>query len=155
MPGDGKRSSRKSASRASSSTTRSEPKLLSGGNPQIPKGDGDGPVQDYIAAMPGWKHELGRRLDDLIVGTVPDVQKAVKWNQPFYGCGDGWFLAFRCYTSYVQLAFFRGASLDPPPPKASKHPEVRYLDIRETDELDERQLAAWIDQASRLPGEAV
>ena len=129
------------------------PKLLSGGNPQIPKGDGDGPVQAYIAAMPGWKHDLGRRLDDLIVRTVPDVQKAVKWNQPFYGCGDGWFVAFRCYTKYVQLAFFRGTSLEPQPPKGSKHPEVRYLDIHEDDELDEQQLASWIEQASRLPGE--
>src|SRR5687768_4314137 len=122
MPGDGKRSKRASSGgsvSASSSPTRSEPKLLTGGNPQIPKGDGDGPVQDYIAAMPGWKHELGRRLDQLIVRTVPDVHKAVKWNQPFYGCGDGWFLSFRCYTDYVQLAFLRGASLDPPPPKGS------------------------------------
>ena len=138
MPGDGE---------------RSEPRLLSGGNPQIPKGEGDGPVQAYISAMPGWKREAGRQLDDLIVRTVPDVHKAVKWNQPFYGCGEGWFLAFRCYTKYVQLAFFRGTSLDPPPPKASKHPEVRYLDIHEGDDVDGRQLASWIEQASRLPGE--
>ena len=129
-------------------------RLLSGGNPQIPKGEGDEPVQDYIAAMPGWKREVGRYLDGLIARTVPDVHKAVKWNQPFYGFdGRGWFLAFRCYTNYVQLAFFRGAALDPPPPKGSKHPEVRYLDIREGDELDERQLTSWIEQASRLPGE--
>ena len=133
---------------------RKKPKLLSGGNPQIPKGDGDGPVQDYIAAMPGWKRELGEYLDKLIVRTVPKVRKAVKWNQPFYGNeGDGWFLAFRCYTKYVQLQFFRGASLDPAPPKGSKHPEVRYVDIHEDDELDDARLASWIEQASRLPGE--
>lgn len=130
------------------------PKLLSGGNPQIPKGYGDGPVQAYIAAMPEWKRDLGAYLDELIVRTVPDVHKAVKWNQPFYGVeGDGWFLAFRCYTKYVQLQFFRGTSLDPEPPKASTHAEVRYLDIHEDDEIDREQLVSWIDQASRLPGE--
>jgi hypothetical protein len=135
-------------------STPSEPRLLSGGNPQIPKGEGDGPVQDYIAAMPGWKRDVGRYLDELIVRTVPDVHKAVKWNQPFYGFeGGGWFLAFRCYTRYVQLSFFRGTSLDPVPPKGSKHPEVRYLDIHEGDDLDERRLASWIEQASALPGE--
>ena len=132
----------------------SEPKLLSGGNPQIPKGEGDEPVQAYIAAMPGWKRSLGERLDGLIVRTVPEVQKAVKWNQPFYGlAGDGWFLAFRCYTKYVQLQFFRGTSLDPVPSKASKHDEVRYFDIYEHDALDEDQLVSWIEQASDLPGE--
>jgi hypothetical protein len=130
-----------------------QPRLLSGGNPQIPKGEGDAPVQAYIEAMPGWKRELGEHLDRLITRTVPNVHKAVKWNQPFYGADDGWFLAFRCYTKYVQLAFFRGASLEPVPPKASKHPEVRYLDIHEDDGLDERQLVSWIEQASRLPGE--
>src|SRR5688572_11405990 len=130
------------------------PKLLSGGNPQIPKGEGDGPVQAYIAAMPGWKRDLGERLDALIVRTVPDVQKAVKWNQPYYGNGDDeWFLSFRCYTKYVQLQFFRGTSLEPVPPKTSKHPEVRYLDIHEDDDLDEGRLVSWIEQASRLPGE--
>ena len=134
----------------------SGPRLLSGGNPQIPKGDGDGPVQDYIAAMPEWKRDLGQRLDALIVRTVPKVHKAVKWNQPFYGNeGDGWFAAFRCYTKYVQVQFFRGTSLDPVPPKGSKHPEVRYLDIYEDDDLDEKQLASWIKQASKLPGEKV
>lgn len=132
------------------------PKLLSGGNPQIPKGDGDGPVQDYIAAMPEWKRDVGERLDDLIVRTIPDVHKAVKWNQPFYGLdGQGWFLAFRCYTKYVQVAFFRGASLEPIPPKGSKHPEVRYFDIHQDDDLDERQLVSWIEQASSLPGETM
>ena len=129
------------------------PRLLAGGNPQIPKGEGDGPVQAYIAAMPGWKRALGERLDRLIAGAVPDVHKAVKWNQPFYGHeGEGWFVAFRCYTKYVQLSFFRGTSLDPVPPKASKHPEVRYLDIHEG-ELDEPQFVDWVKQASRLPGE--
>ena len=129
-------------------------KLLSGGNPQIRKGDGNGPVRDYISAMPGWKREVGRRLDELIVGTLPDVHKAVKWNQPFYGHkGEGWFLSFRCYTQYVQLQFLKGTSLDPMPPKASKHDEVRYLDIRGEDDLDEDQLRSWIEQASDLPAE--
>ncbi len=130
------------------------PKLLSGGNPQIPKGEGNGPVRDYIAAMPGWKRKVGKRLDELVVRTVGGVQKAVKWNQPFYGVeGDGWFLSFRCYDKYVQVQFLRGTSLEPVPPKASKHKEVRYLDIHEDDELDEKQLRSWIDQASKLPGE--
>ena len=137
-------------------TAGSPPKLLSGGNPQIPKGEGDEPVRAYIAAMPGWKCALGERLDRLIVRTVPDVHKAVKWNQPFYGReGEVWFVAFRCFTHYVQLQFFRGSSLDPVPPKASKHAEVRYLDIHEDDPLDEQQLISWIQQASCLPGEIV
>lgn len=131
-----------------------EPVLLAGGNPQIPKGYGDGPVRDYIAAMPEWKQGVGQRLDHLIVSSVPGVRKAVKWNQPFYGVdGETWFLSFRCYTHYVQVAFYKGTSLDPHPPKASKHDEVRYLDIRRDDELDERQLRSWFQQASRLPGE--
>lgn len=129
------------------------PKLLSGGNPQIPKGEGDGPVQAYIAAMPGWKRSLGERLDRLIARTVPDVHKAVKWNQPFYGHQEeGWFAAFRCYAKYVQLQFFRGALLDPLPPKASKQGEVRFLDIYADDDLDEELLVSWIEQASSLPG---
>ena len=128
--------------------------LLSGGNPQIAKGYGDEPVQAYIAAMPGWKSELGRRLDALIVRTVPDVRKAVKWNSPFYGLeGQGWFLSFHCFTRYVKLTFFRGTSLEPIPPGASKHPETRYFDIHEHDELDEARLADWVRQASQLPGE--
>ncbi len=132
----------------------SSPRLLAGGNPQIPKGYGDGPVQSYIAAMPGWKRGLGELLDELIVRTVPDVYKAVKWNQPFYGFeGEGWFVAFRCFTKYVQLTFFRGSSLDPTPPKGSKHPEVRYFDIYEDDEIDEERLTSWVHQASSLPGE--
>lgn len=136
--------------------TDGAPKLLSGGNPQIPKGEGDGPVQAYIAAMPGWKRAVGERLDELVVRTVPDVHKAVKWNQPFYGFEDeGWFTAFRCYTKYVQIQFFKGTSLDPVPPKESKHKEVRYLDIYEDEELDEKQLRSWIQQASELPGEEI
>ena len=128
------------------------PKLLSGGNPQVPKGEGPGPVRDYITAMPGWKRDIGKRLDQLIVAVAPDALKAVKWNQPFYGYkGEGWFLSFRCYTNYVQVQFLKGTSLDPMPPKASKHNEVRYLDIREDDELDEHQLRSWIEQASSLP----
>jgi len=128
--------------------------LLSGGNPQIAKGYGDEPVQAYIAAMPGWKSELGRRLDALIVRTVPDVRKAVIWNSPFYGLeGQGWFLSFHCFTRYVKLTFFRGTSLEPIPPGASKHPETRYFDIHEHDERDEARLADWVRQASQLPGE--
>lgn len=128
--------------------------LLSGGNPQIPKGDGDAPVQAYIAAMPGWKSELGRRLDSAIVAAVPNVRKAVKWNSPFYGAPgeDGWFLSYHCFTKYVKVTFFRGTSLDPVPAGKSKHPEVRYLDIYE-DRFDEAQFSTWVEQASRLPGE--
>ncbi|EJT05566.1 DUF1801 domain-containing protein [Rhizobium sp. CCGE 510] len=131
-----------------------EPKLLSGGNPQIAKGYGDAPVQAYIAAIPGWKSAVGRRLDALITRTVPGVNKAVKWNSPLYGIeGQGWFLSVHCFTKYVKVAFFRGASLNPLPPGHSKQKEVRYFDIREDDEIDEAQLAAWVEQASRLPGE--
>jgi hypothetical protein len=130
-----------------------EPTLLSGGNPQIPKGDGDGPVRDYIAAMPGWKQAVGQRLDDIVVSVLPEVHKAVKWNQPLYGVDDGWFLSFRCYTHYVQLSFYRGTSLRPMPPKTSKHADVRYLDIRETDVLDDTQLREWMSQAATIPGE--
>ncbi|MDP9810283.1 hypothetical protein J2W42_003144 [Rhizobium tibeticum] len=112
------------------------------------------PVQAYIAAMPGWKSDLGRRLDALIGQTVPDVHKAVKWNSPFYGIkGEGWFLSFHCFTKYIKVAFFRGSSLEPVPPGVSKQKEVRYLDIREDDQLDEAQFADWVRQASRLPGE--
>jgi hypothetical protein len=126
--------------------------LLSGGNPQIAKGDGDAPVQAYIAAMPGWKRDVGRRLDALIVRTVPGVRKTVKWNSPFYGVeGQGWFLGIHCFAKYVKVAFFRGASLRPIPPGESKQKEVRYLDIHEDDELDEAQLAAWVKQATLLP----
>lgn len=135
-------------------TAGDAPRLLSGGNPQIAKGYGDGPVQAYIAAIPGWKQDVGRRLDALITRTVPDVAKAVKWNSPFYGLeGEGWFLSFHCFTNYVKVAFFRGMSLDPVPPGASKSGDTRYLDMREADGFDEARLAAWIRQASRLPGE--
>ena len=128
-------------------------KLLSGGNPQIAKGDGDAPVQAYIAAMPGWKREVGRRLDALIVRSVPGVRKAVKWNSPFYGIeGRGWFLAVHCFTHYVKLGFFRGASLRPPLPGAATDRDTRYLDICEGDDFDEAQMATWLKQAAALPG---
>ena len=130
-----------------------KPKLLAGGNPQIAKGEGDVPVQAYIAAMPGWKRDVGRRLDALIVRTVPGVRKAVKWNSPFYGIeGQGWFLSLHTFTNYVKVAFFRGTSLRPMPPGTSKHDEVRYVDIREGDEPDGAQMETWIRQAARLPG---
>jgi hypothetical protein len=130
-----------------------KPRLLAGGNPQIAKGEGDAPVQAYIAAMPGWKSAVGRRLDALIARTIPGVRKAIKWNSPFYGVeGQGWFLGIHTFTNYVKVAFFRGTSLRPLPPGASKHKEVRYLDIREENRLDEAQLSAWIRQAAALPG---
>jgi hypothetical protein len=139
---------------ASDAPVSTKPKLLAGGNPQIAKGDGNAPVQAYIAAMPGWKRDIGRRLDALIERTVPSVRKAVKWNSPFYGVeGQGWFLSYHCFTKYVKVTFFRGTSLHPVPPGESKHKEVRYLDIHEDDALDEAQFAAWVKQASRLPGE--
>ena len=129
------------------------PKLLSGGNPQIPKGDGDAPVQAYIAAMPGWKQQAGRRLDELIERTVPDVRKAVRWNSPFYGVeGQGWFLSYHCFTKYIKVTFLRGAQLDPLPPVDSKDPDTRYVHIHEDEELDEDLLRSWIKQASELPG---
>ncbi|WP_198683666.1 DUF1801 domain-containing protein [Peristeroidobacter agariperforans] len=128
--------------------------LLSGGNPQIPKGYGNEPVQAYIAAMPGWKNALGKRIDALVTKAVPKVHKAVKWNSPFYGMEhDLWFLSFHCFDKYVKLTFFRGSSLKPAPPGLSKYPAVRYFDIREDDELDEAQLTSWIKQAAALPGE--
>ncbi|MEA3016337.1 MAG: hypothetical protein QOI38_1059 [Sphingomonadales bacterium] len=132
------------------------PILLSGGNPQIAKGEGDAPVQAYIAAMPGWKRDVGRRLDALIARAVPGVRKAVKWNSPFYGAPDreGWFLSFHVFTKYVKLTFFRGRSLRPMPPGQSRHEEVRYLDIYEGGP-DEAQLADWVRQASGLPGEKI
>ena len=132
---------------------RKAPVLLSGGNPQIAKADGDAPVRAYLAAMPGWKRDLGKRLDALIVRSVPGVRKAVKWNSPMYGMeGRGWFLAFHVFTHYRKVTFFRGTSLRPVPPVASKHGEVRYLDIREADGLDEVRMAAWVKQAAGLPG---
>lgn len=139
--------------RTDSLKSKKKPALLSGGNPQIAKADGDPPVQAYIAAMPEWKRKIGRDLDALITRTVPTVQKAVKWNSPFYGIdGNGWFLSFHCFTKYVKVTFFKGSSLRPVPPGESKHKEVRYLDIREADKLDEKTLTSWIRQASKLPG---
>lgn len=137
--------------------TDGKPALLSGGNPQIPKGYGDAPVQAYIAAMPGWKQAVGVRIDALIERAVPKVQKAVKWNSPLYGAPDApsdhWFLSFHCFDRYVKLAFHRGAALEPPPPVASKQKDVRYFHIHEGDEIDEAQFADWVRQASLLPGE--
>ncbi|HEY0857202.1 MAG TPA: DUF1801 domain-containing protein [Albitalea sp.] len=144
----------KAAGPSAAKPVAAKPTLLSGGNPQIAKAEGDAPVQAYIAAMPGWKRDLGRRLDALIVRAVPGVHKAVKWNSPFFGiAGQGWFLSFHCFTKYVKVAFFRGSALCPPPPGPSKQKDVRYLDIHEHDVLDEAQFAAWVKQASELPGE--
>ena len=165
-----KRTSRKPAKAAKKATTKAakprktaakprsrmpaKPALLSGGNPQIAKGYGDAPVQAYIAAMPGWKSGVGRRLDALITRAVPGVHKAVKYNSPLYGLeGEGWFLGIHVFTKYIKVAFFRGASLRPVPPGGSKQKDVRYLDIREDDTLDEAQFASWVKQASKLPGE--
>jgi hypothetical protein len=127
--------------------------LLSGGNPQIPKGDGDKPVQAYITAMPGWKQNVGRKVDDLIAKNVPNVRKAVKWNSPFYGVeGQGWFLNYHCFNKFVRIAFFKGALLKPTPPGLSKQDDVRYFDIYENKPLDEKQLGEWIRQAAAIPG---
>jgi hypothetical protein len=150
-----KKTAKKSAKVAKKAAKRvaAKPTLLAGGNPQIAKADGDAPVQAYIAAMPGWKSDVGRRLDALIVRTVPGVRKAVKWNSPFYGVeGQGWFLGLHCFTKYVKVAFFRGTSLRPVPPGESKDKYTRYLDIHEDDQLDEARMAAWIRQAATLPG---
>jgi hypothetical protein len=158
-PGAAKARRRKAAARPRKTATRSQPRkaaeptLLAGGNPQIAKAEGDAPVQAYIRAMTGWKRDVGRRLDALIARSVPGVRKAVKWNSPFYGVeGQGWFLNFHTFTSYVKVAFFRGASLRPLPPGESKHEEVRYLDVRESDRIDEDVVASWIRQAAALPG---
>ena len=160
------KSSAKASAKVSRGATKAEPvkategkkkgkkvTLLSGGNPQIAKGDGDAPVQAYIAAMPGWKRDVGRRLDALIVRSVPNVRKAVKWNSPFYGIeGQGWFLSFHVFARYIKVAFFKGSSLHPLPPGESKQKQVRYLDIHEDDQLDEKQLASWLKQAAAIPG---
>ena len=144
---------RSTATKSKAPLVGAKPTLLAGGNPQIAKADGDAPVQAYIAAMPGWKRDVGRRLDALIVRTVPGVHKAIKWNSPFYGIeGQGWFLTFHCFTKYVKVAFFRGTSLRPVPPGESKNKDTRYLDIHEDDQLDEELVARWIRQASELPG---
>ncbi|MCC7074215.1 MAG: DUF1801 domain-containing protein [Deltaproteobacteria bacterium] len=136
-----------------SRTSSATPKLLSGGNPQIAKGEGDAPVQAYLAALPGWKSVVARTLDALIVRAVPQVKKAVKWNSPFYGIeGQGWFLGVHAYAKYLKVAFFRGSMLTPPPPGESKSKEVRYLDLHEGAPLDEAQLMRWLQQAAALPG---
>ena len=150
-----KKSGAKAAKKTAAKRSSAKPKLLSGGNPQIAKAYGDAPVQAYIAAMPGWKREVGRRLDVLIARTVPGVRKAVKWNSPLYGVEDGiWFLSLHCFTNYVKVAFFRGASLRPVPPGESKQKHVRYLDVYEG-ALDEAQFTAWVKQAAALPGETM
>ena len=135
-------------------TDKAKPvKLLSGGNPQIAKGDGDAPVQTYIAAMPGWKRKVGEQLDALIGRAAPKARKAVKWNTPMYGIeGKGWFLGFHCTTNYAKVAFFKGASLLPMPPGNSTQKEVRYFHIREKEEMDEKQVIDWVKQAAKLPG---
>jgi hypothetical protein len=133
---------------------KAAPKLLSGGNPQISKGYGDAPVQAYIAAIPGWKSDVARRADALIVRAAPKVQKAVKYNSPLYGFdGETWFISMHVFARYLKVAFFKGASLKPPPPGASKQKDVRYLDIHEDDKIDEAQIISWVKQASKLPGE--
>jgi hypothetical protein len=157
----GKKTTRASRAKATKPAARqtlarmpAKPRLLAGGNPQIAKADGDAAVQAYIAAMPDWKRDVGRRLDALIARAVPGVRKAVKWNSPLYGvAGQGWFLGLRCFTNYVKVAFFRGTSLHPVPPGASKSRDTRYLDIHAADRFDEAQVMAWVKQASRLPGE--
>ncbi|RCK38058.1 DUF1801 domain-containing protein [Thalassospira xiamenensis] len=133
-------------------TGTNKAKLLSSTNPQIPKGDGNEPVQAYIAAMPDWKSDIGRRIDTLVEQVFPSVRKAVKWNTPLYGKEDGWFLAMYCYKKYVQITFMQGTSLTPMPPVTSKVEDIRYLNIHEDDQLDEAQLTDWIRQASKLPG---
>ncbi len=144
--------STKDAGKAATGRAKAEPVLLSGGNPQIAKANGDAPVQAYIAAMPGWKSDVGRRLDVLIVRTVPDVRKCVRWNSPFYGVeGRGWFLNVHVFTRYVKVTFFRGASLRPVPPGSGKDRDARWVDIHEG-ALDEAQMAAWVRQAAALPG---
>ena len=149
MPGKAKA---KHPSRATKVKQRKDVVLLAGGNPQIAKAAGDAPVQAYIAAMPGWKRDVGQCLDAIVMRNAPSAQKAVKWNSPFYGiAGQGWFLSFHVFTRYVKVTFFRGTSLRPVPPGASKQPDVRYVDIHEGD-LDEVQMAAWVKQAAALPG---
>jgi hypothetical protein len=141
------------ARKTSGTSAGKKPTLLSGGNPQIRKADGDGPVQAYINAMPGWKRDAGRRLDGLIVRTVPDVRKAGRWNSPFYGVeGQGWFLSFHCFAKYIKVTLFRGRSLDPPPPVESKDRNTRYFHVYEDEPLDEKLVTSWIRQASKLRG---
>ena len=144
--------SRKAAAQATENPGSGEVRLLSGGNPQIAKADGDAPVQAYIAAMPDWKSDVGRRIDDLIARAVPGVRKAVRWNSPWYGVeGEGWFVSYHVFTRYVKVTFLNGASLEPVPPGSGKDPDARWVDIYEG-ELDEEQLAEWVRQAAALPG---
>ena len=153
-----KKASRSAPSRSANERTptgkgTSGTRLLSGGNPQIAMGEGEAPVHAYIAAMPGWKRKVGEQIDALVTQAVPGVRKAVKWNSPLYGiAGNGWFLSVHCFTHHVKVAFFKGASLQPPPPGPAKDPNTRYLDIRENAPLDEAQFTRWVKQASRLPG---
>ena len=150
----GRSKKKKVATKRAAKRVAGEPVLLAGGNPQIPKGDGDAPVRAYIAAMPGWKRDAGRRLDALIVQTVPRVRKAVRWNSPFYGIeGQGWFLSFHCFTNYIKVTFLRGTALRPLPPVESKDPNTRYFHIHQDDPFDEDLLANWLGQASQLPGD--
>lgn len=155
MAGKTPNKSLKDAKNAVSKQAAGKPVLLSGGNPQIAKGDGDAPVQAFIAAMPGWKRDVGLRIDAIIERTVPRVRKAVKWNSPFYGVesGEGWFLSFHCFAKYVKVAFFRGMSLVPIPHGESKSKDTRYFHIHENEDFDETQFADWVKQASQLPGE--
>ena len=149
------RKTSKRSTKASMKTTENaggEVVLLSGGNPQIAKADGDAPVQAYIAAMPGWKSDLGRRLDDLIVRTVPNVRKAVRWNSPWYGIeGEGWFVSYHVFTRYVKVTFVNGSELDPVPPGSGNDPDSRWIDIHEG-ELDDEQMEEWVRQSAALPG---
>ncbi len=142
----------KSTEKLADGRTDGKVALLSGGNPQINKGDGDAPVQAYIAAMPGWKSDVGRRLDELVVGTAPDVRKAVRWNSPFYGTeGQGWFLSFHCFNRYIKVTFLNGASLSPLPPVESKDKDTRYYHIYEDGQIDEKLFSNWVRQAATLP----
>ena len=152
MPGKSPRKSEKATKNDAAPQAAGEVRLLSGGNPQIAKGDGDAPVQAYIAAMPEWKSEVGRRLDDLIVRTVPGVRKAVRWNSPFYGMeGRGWFISYHVFTRYVKVTFLKGKSLEPMPPVDSKDPDARYYHIFE-EGMDEEQMEEWVRQAAAIPG---
>ena len=153
MPAVKKPPARKAAAKTSVAKKAATSRLLSGGNPQIAKGHGEEPVRAWIAAAPGWKGELAARLDAIITRTVPNVRKAVKWNSPLYGMEENhWFLSLHCMTKYVKVAFFKGAHLTPLPPNTSKQKDVRYLDLYEG-QLDEKQFAAWVKQASKIPGE--
>ncbi len=153
MAGKAPKKSGAVAKKAPAEPVAAGPKLLSGGNPQIAKADGDAAVQAYIAAMPDWKRDVGVWLDALVVRIAPEVRKAVRWNSPFYGMeGRGWFLGVHCITKYVKVAFFRGTALSPMPPVESKQKEVRYLHIHEGELPDEEQVASWIRQAAEIPG---